>query len=122
MITTELNISEIFFSRRKIRSIIYNLLSNAIKFKSPHRNPEIFIRTVKEGNFMILSIRDNGIGIDAENQKKIFERYYRIDSSIEGSGIGLHLVKELMANEGGKIFVESEVGKGTEFKLFFKIK
>lgn len=71
---------------------------------------------------MILSIRDNGIGIDAENQKKIFERYYRIDSSIEGSGIGLHLVKELMANEGGKIFVESEVGKGTEFKLFFKIK
>ena len=94
-ITTQLNVSEITFSRRKLRSIIYNLLNNAIKFKSPERKLEIFIRTTREKHSIILSVKDNGIGIDDSNQKEIFSKYYRIDSSIEGSGIGLHLVKSL---------------------------
>jgi two-component system phosphate regulon sensor histidine kinase PhoR len=122
VITSELNVSEIFFSRRKIRSIIQNLVNNAIKFKSPERKPEIFIRTIKEDNFIILSVKDNGIGIDAAKHKDIFEKYYRIDHAIEGSGIGLHLVNELVINAGGKILVESQLGKGTEFKIYLKLK
>lgn len=121
-ITTQLNVSEITFSRRKLRSIIYNLLNNAIKFKSPERKPEIFIRTTREKHSIILSVKDNGIGIDDTNQKEIFSKYYRIDSSIEGSGIGLHLVKELVTNIGGKISMESELNKGTEFKIYLKEK
>jgi len=121
-INCELGVSEIFFSRRKLRSIIYNILNNAIKFKSPERKPEIIIKTTKEGNFTILSIKDNGIGIDTKKQHDVFSKYYRIDSSIEGSGIGLHLVKELVTSAGGKIFVESEIGKGAEFKIYFKNK
>ena len=122
VITSELNVSEIFFSRRKIRSIMQNLVNNAIKFKSPERKPEIFIRSIKEDGYIILSIKDNGIGIDATKFKDIFEKYYRIDNTIEGSGIGLYLVKELVTNAGGKIVVESEIGKGTEFKIYLKVK
>ena len=120
VIGTELNVSEIFFSRRKIRSIIHNLLQNAIKFRSPDRKPEILIKTFREPDFIVLSIRDNGIGVDASKQKDIFEKYYRIDNSIDGTGIGLHLVKELIVNAGGKVLVESQVGKGTEFKVYLK--
>src|SRR6185312_1710861 len=72
IIRSELNVSEITFSRRKLRSIIYNLLNNAIKFKSPGCKPEIFIRTTRENHFIILSVKDNGIGIDDTNQKEIF--------------------------------------------------
>jgi two-component system phosphate regulon sensor histidine kinase PhoR len=121
-ITTELNVSEITFSRRKLRSIIYNLLNNAIKFKSPERKPVIFIKTTQENNFIILSIKDNGIGIDDTKQKDIFSKYFRIDNGIEGSGIGLHLVKELVTNAGGKILIDSQLNKGTEFKIYLKEK
>ena len=121
-ITTELTVSEITFSRRKLRSIIYNLLNNAIKFKSPERKPEILIRTTYENSFVILSIKDNGIGIDDTNQKDIFSKYYRINNVIEGSGIGLYLVKELVTNAGGKISIESQLNKGTEFKIYLKEK
>ena len=121
-IRSELNVSEISFSRRKLRSIIYNLINNAIKFKSPERKPEIFITTTRQKHFIILSVKDNGIGIDDTSQKEIFSKYYRIDNSIEGSGIGLHLVKELVTNAGGKILIESQLNKGTEFKIYLKEK
>jgi two-component system phosphate regulon sensor histidine kinase PhoR len=122
VIKSELNVSEIFFSWRKIRSIIQNLVNNAIKFRSPERKPEIFIRSKKEDDYIILSIQDNGIGIDAAKYEDIFEKYYRIDNAVEGSGIGLHLVKELVTNAGGKILVESQVGKGTVFTIYLKAK
>lgn len=121
-ITSEVNVSEIFFVRRKLRSIIYNLVYNAIKFRSPGRKPEIFIKTTKEDNFIILSIQDNGIGIDAAKHEDIFSKHYRINNNIEGSGIGLYLVKEFVTTAGGKILMESEIGKGTKFKIFLKAK
>jgi two-component system phosphate regulon sensor histidine kinase PhoR len=120
VITTELNVSEITFSRRKLRSIIYNLLNNAIKFKSPDRKPEIHISTILENNYVILSIKDNGIGIDDAKHKNIFSKYYRAQNEIEGSGIGLYLVKEIVENAGGKISLESAKGKGSEFKVYLK--
>ena len=122
IITSELNISEIFFSRRKIRSIIYNLVNNAIKFKSPDRKPEILISTIKADNRIILSVQDNGIGINSSKQKEIFRKYYRVDNTVEGSGIGLHLVRELVINSGGEIEINSQVNKGTTFKIYLKIK
>src|SRR5690242_6637640 len=121
-ISIDLDVTEITFSRRKLRSIVYNLISNAIKFRSPDRKPEIFIKTEREGNFIILSIKDNGMGIDPEKHEEIFSKYYRISRSIEGSGVGLYLVKELVNNAGGKIVIESQVDKGTEFKIYLKAK
>lgn len=112
--------SEITFSRRKLRSIIYNLVNNAIKFKSPDRQPEILVNTYRDGDFIVISVKDNGVGIDASKLDSVFSKYYRLENAIEGSGIGLYLVKEIVRNAGGKISLESEVGKGTEFKVYLK--
>ncbi len=120
VIRTEVKVSEITFSRRKLRSIIYNLVSNAIKFSSPERRPEIIIKTKREKNFIIISVKDNGIGIDASNHDAIFSKYFRMENAIEGTGIGLYLVNEILKNSGGKIELNSEVGKGSEFQMFLK--
>lgn len=120
IIKSEFNVQEITFPRRKLRSIIYNLVNNAIKFKSNERRPEIFIKTECENNFIIISIKDNGIGIDSHKQEAIFSKYFRIENNIEGSGVGLYLVKEIVTNAGGKILLESHPGKGSEFKVYLK--
>jgi len=119
-IKSEIGVSEVTFSRRKLRSIIYNLLGNSIKYRSPLRKPEIFIKTLREGEYVIISIMDNGIGIDPAKHEAIFSKYYRLDNSLEGSGIGLYLVNELVINSGGKILLESQPDKGTEIKIFLK--
>lgn len=120
-IKTELNVSELTFPRRKLRSIIYNLVSNAIKYKSPDRKPEILITTAKEKEWVVITVKDNGMGIDPGKTDAIFDKYYRVENKIEGTGIGLYLVKEIVTAAGGKIEVESEPGKGSEFKIFLKV-
>lgn len=120
VIKSEVNVSEILYSRRKLRSIIYNLVNNAIKFKSPDRKPEIFITTTKQKNFIVISVKDNGIGIEKSNREAIFKKYNRVETGIEGSGIGLYLVKEIVTSSGGKIIVKSKPGKGSEFKIYLK--
>ncbi len=120
VIKSEVNVSEITFSRRKLRSIVYNLVNNAIKFQSPDRKPEIFIKTEREKEFIIISVKDNGIGIEPGKYDAIFSKYFRVENEIEGSGIGLYLVKEIVNNSGGKILVESQPGKGSEFKVYLK--
>jgi two-component system phosphate regulon sensor histidine kinase PhoR len=120
VINSEIKVSKITFSRRKLRSIIYNLVNNAIKFKSPEREPEIHVKTEQNSDFIIICVKDNGIGIDPSKQDAIFSKYYRLENAIEGSGIGLYLVKEMVSNSGGKIVLKSEPGKGTEFKIYLK--
>jgi two-component system phosphate regulon sensor histidine kinase PhoR len=120
IIKSEVNVSEINFSRRKLRSIVYNLVSNAIKFKALDRRPEIFITTEKENDFIVITVKDNGSGIEAGMHDKIFSKYYRIENSIDGSGIGLYLVKEIVKNSGGRVELTSTPGKGSEFKVYLK--
>jgi len=120
VIKTEVQVSEMTFSRRKLRSIVYNLLNNSVKYSSPARTPEILIKTIREEDYTVISIKDNGIGIDKSKQEEIFSKYYRLNNDIEGSGIGLYLVKELVINTGGKISMESEVDKGTEIRIYLK--
>ena len=71
-------------------------------------------------DFVMLSIEDNGAGMSQSDQKKIFNLYNQLQHQKEGQGIGLYLVKKLIDASGGKIIVESEPGKGTTFKIFFK--
>lgn len=120
IITSDVQISEITFSRRKLRSIIYNLISNSIKYRSSERIPEIIIKTEQDNEYIIIWIIDNGIGIDETKHEAIFSKYFRLNNALEGSGIGLYLVKELVLNAGGKIQLESELGKGTQIKLFLR--
>jgi two-component system phosphate regulon sensor histidine kinase PhoR len=120
IIKSEINISEITFSRRKLRTIIYNLINNAIKFKATERQPKIIVTTNKENDFIVISVKDNGIGIDESKYDAIFSKYYRLENAIEGSGIGLYLVKEIVSNAGGKVLVKSQLDKGTEFQIYLK--
>lgn len=121
-LTSKINISEITFSKRKLRTIVYNLVNNAIKFSTTKRQPKIVVTTRKQKDFMIISVKDNGIGIKKKNIESIFSKYYRLENAIEGSGIGLHLVKEIVNNSGGKIVVKSKIGTGTEFLVYLKTK
>lgn len=113
---------EIDFSRKNLRSILYNLLSNAIKYKSPDRTPEIYISTERENDSVHITVKDNGIGIAGDKKELIFEPYTRIEKEVEGTGIGLYLVKRIVQNAGGKISVNSKIGEGSEFKIYLKPK
>jgi two-component system phosphate regulon sensor histidine kinase PhoR len=120
-ITSEINASEINFIRKNIRSILYNLLINAIKYKAPDRSQEIFIKTEKLKDYIMLSVKDNGLGIPADKKSMIFSEFARISNHVEGTGIGLYIVSRMVHAGGGKIEVESTEGKGTTFKIYFKI-
>ncbi len=113
--------SFINFSRKNLRSILYNLLSNAIKYASPDRIPEVIIRTSKvKEHLILLEVQDNGLGISADDQEKVFSMYQRIHTHVEGTGVGLNIVKRIVENNGGKIELESEEGKGSTFKIYFR--
>ena len=120
IIKSEINVSEIRFSRRKLRSIVYNLVNNAIKFRSAATVPQIFIKTSREGDFITILVKDNGLGIDAAKQEAVFSKYFRVENAIEGTGVGLYLVKEIVNNSGGKVLLKSEPGKGSEFTVMLK--
>jgi two-component system sensor histidine kinase/response regulator len=113
---------EIRFSKKNFKSVVYNLLSNAIKYRDPQRKPKIVIRTGIEGNYVVLTVQDNGLGMDLKNDTKIFSMFKRLHDHVEGSGIGLYIVKRIVSNAGGKIEVESTVGKGSVFKIYFSNK
>jgi len=117
----QIEASEITFARRKLRSVVYNLINNAIKYSSPDRKPEIQIASYVENNDLVVSFTDNGIGINADNLNTVFLKYRRENSTVEGHGIGLFLVKNILETAGGKVTVESEPSKGSTFKIFLPL-
>jgi len=119
-IQLDLKVPVIPFSKKNLRGIMTNLLSNALKYRSPDRPPQVTIRTETSPDFIILSIQDNGLGVPEKKKYEIFARFKRAHTHVEGSGVGLYLVKKLINNAGGEIEVESEVGKGSVFKVYFK--
>ncbi|QLF69560.1 PAS-domain containing protein [Peteryoungia desertarenae] len=100
-----------------ISQVITNLLSNAVKYAP--RAPDILVKGWQEEGFLFLSVKDEGVGIDADDIPKLFQPYFRARTStgIAGTGIGLSLVKQMVCLHDGDIFVESVRGKGTTFTL-----
>ncbi|MEX0968298.1 MAG: chemotaxis protein CheB [Bacteroidia bacterium] len=121
-INIDLKEQQIPFSKKNLRSILLNLLTNAIKYQSPDRTPEVTIKTEKYNEYIMLSVRDNGLGLDKDKISEIFTKFNRRHYHVEGSGIGLYLTKRIITNAGGEIEVESELGKGSVFKVFFRTK
>jgi signal transduction histidine kinase len=113
-------VGDILYAKRNLRSILYNLLTNGIKYRSPERAVQISISTYYEGSFIVLMVQDNGLGLSPAQQSKLFTMFKRMHTHVEGTGIGLYIVKRIIENNGGKIDVESEQGKGTVFKVYFK--
>ena len=111
---------EVWFSHKNLKSIMFNLVSNAIKYRAPDRVPRVFVTSTADEKYVILSVSDNGIGIDlAKHEKKIFSLFKRLNDNVEGSGVGLFIVKRIVDYNQGKIEVESKVGEGSTFRVYF---
>lgn len=110
----------ILYSYQDMKSIMHNLISNALIYRSPDRAPEILVKTEKTLKGACLIVKDNGRGIDLEKEKdKLFKKYSRFHTDVEGTGLGLWLIKEITEKNGGSVSVESTVNVGTTFKVFF---
>lgn len=122
-ITLELDGSSTLINADEIHltNVFFNLLDNAIKYCS--ETPHIKMVTQSKKNGLFIKVVDNGIGIAKENQQKIFENFFRVPTgnihNVKGFGLGLSYVKKVVEDHGGTISVDSEMGSGTTFKLFF---
>ncbi|MCG2740837.1 MAG: ATP-binding protein, partial [Syntrophaceae bacterium] len=101
--------------RGRIRQVFANLIENAVKFRSLERGLRIEVGCEEERGFYRFHVRDNGIGILPQYQEQIFEPFRQLDRGIEGVGMGLALVKRIVAYHRGRFWVESELGKGSTF-------
>ena len=107
-----------------ITNVIFNLLDNAVKYSKS--SPLIELSTENKNGWAIVQIKDHGIGIPKEHQSQIFERFYRVPTgnihNVKGFGLGLSYVKRIIDVHNGKIKVDSTLGKGTRFRLYFPLK
>lgn len=121
VINLDLEIKYFQYPRKEIRSILFNLISNGIKYRDPAKSPDIIVRTKVTQEGILLEVEDNGLGIETRYLPQLFDKYFRINSTIEGSGLGLFIIKRMVENRGGRIEVVSKVGKGTRFSIFLKL-
>jgi two-component system phosphate regulon sensor histidine kinase PhoR len=114
-------LNKIYLDKDAVSESIINLIDNAIKYCDDEKEFIVTIGENEEGQFW--KIKDVGIGISSAEQKKIFEKFYRVTSGLvnnkKGTGLGLSLVKQIMNAHKGEIFVESDLGKGSTFILQF---
>jgi two-component system phosphate regulon sensor histidine kinase PhoR len=105
-----------------ISEAVINLLDNAVKYSKNKKHVEIV--TGEERNFVFIEVTDHGIGVAKDDQKKIFEKFYRVKSGLvhntKGTGLGLSLVKQIMDAHKGEVSISSELEKGSTFRLKFK--
>ena len=104
-----------------LTNILYNLIDNAIKYCE--KKPHIFISTSDKGTGFYLRVRDNGIGMSREEQKHVFEKFYRVPTGdqhdVKGFGIGLNYVRKMIKQHNGKIQLKSEPKSGSTFRIYF---
>ncbi len=109
------------YNETYLLSILRNLVSNAIKYRSPKRPLQLEITAGRSGEFVVLLVRDNGIGMDGTQVRdKLFKPFSRLSGDGDGKGLGLHLVKNMVEKNGGYIRVESTPDVGTMFQVYLK--
>jgi len=100
-----------------VAQALANLVDNAVKYSSSPG--EIQIRLGREGDWVVVAVRDRGIGISRTEQKKVFERFHRVSTGlvhdVKGSGLGLSIVHHVIQAHGGKVTVDSDLGEGSTF-------
>jgi signal transduction histidine kinase len=109
-------LGEVRADERKIRQVVLNLLSNAIKFTP--EGGRIDVAAVPKDGSVAISVSDTGIGIAPEDQEKVFEEFRQVGTAakkVEGTGLGLTLCRKFVELHGGRVWVESQVGKGSTF-------
>lgn len=109
----------ITIAQRNLRSILQNLLSNAIKYRDDQRRPQVCVEAQPaEGGYVLLQVKDNGIGIAEPDQDRVFQMYERLNHKSSGTGVGMAIVKRMVDNMGGKIKLKSKVGEGSVFYIY----
>jgi len=116
-----LDVENIQYPKKEIRSILFNLISNAIKYKADNRSPQITVCTKIISEEILLEVEDNSCGIEASNLPKLFDQFFQVNKTVEGSGLGLFIIKRMVENRGGKINVSSKFGLGTKFSIYLKL-
>jgi signal transduction histidine kinase len=111
------NLPDIAGDRRRLAEVLQNLLDNAIQYTLP--GGKIIVSAKSAAEEIILTVSDTGIGIPKADQPRIFERFYRVDVARSreagGTGLGLAIAKHLVEVHGGRLWVDSEVGRGSQF-------
>lgn len=117
-------IPNVTVDKNRIIQVLINLISNAIKFSYDNSKIKFNLRTVN--NEIIISVIDHGIGINSEDTKKIFQKFKQVGDTLtekpQGTGLGLSICKQIVEKHGGKIWVQSEIGKGSTFSFSIPIK
>jgi len=120
------DIPEFMFNYNGIERALTNFLSNAIKYSPDNSAIEVNIRNLKDTDEIEVTVRDHGCGIAPEHQKKIFDRFYRVENNthtVKGTGLGLHLVKTTVEKyHNGRVFVHSAPGEGSTFGFVLPVK
>ncbi len=112
---------EIMYVQSYLHSILRNLITNAIKYASPHRSLQVSIRTHKTPKGVVLTVADNGIGIDLKaNGDRVFKPFKRFTQQAQGTGVGLYIIKTIVEKNGGSIKIESKLNAGTTFTVLLK--
>jgi two-component system, chemotaxis family, CheB/CheR fusion protein len=119
-ILCDFQVEKICYGKFNLRSILYNLVSNAIKYRCPDRPCQIQISTREQDDLIVLEVRDNGLGLNKLQQAKLFKMFKRLHTHVDGTGVGLYIVKRIIENRGGRIEVESEEGIGSSFRVYFQ--
>lgn len=111
------------YSRANLRSVVHNLVSNALKFSHPVRPPHIVLRSYLDAdNQPVLEVRDNGLGMHIDNPTHpVFQLFARQHTHVDGTGVGLYLVQRIVSSQGGHVTVNSTLGEGTTFTVYWTI-
>jgi signal transduction histidine kinase len=115
--------NEIVFlgDRNRIQIILNNLLANAIRYRHPARKPEVVVEAILKGQFVQITVKDNGLGINDKHIGKIFEMFYRTSDTSAGSGLGLYIVRETIKKLNGSIDVVSQINEGSTFTIILPL-
>ena len=118
-LTAHGNVGSVRADREALGYVIWNLLDNAVKY-SPE-SPTVRVDITRDNGTLLIRVRDRGVGISKEDQRRIFQKFVRGESAsnlgVPGTGIGLAVAREIMIRHGGDITVESEPGEGSTFTL-----
>jgi len=115
-VNVEPNLPKLYGDRIRLREVFENLIDNAAKYMGEQKDPIIKIGVRNQNDVLVFYVKDNGLGIEEQFKEKIFGLFEKLDATVEGTGIGLALVKRIIETHGGKIWVESEgLGQGSTF-------
>lgn len=109
----------LWFAAKHVYSVVLNLVSNALKYRHPDRAPLVRVRSYHELGQLIVSVQDNGLGLSEAQQRQLFRLFKRLHPHVEGTGVGLYLVKKILDSAGGSVRVTSELGQGSTFTAVF---